>query len=1032
MSQQHRTSRQLSFQQLESRHLLAADLIHFREGGGAGYDDATFVDTYLASYEDATTVHGHAERLSARTWDTGAHEIALIAVADLFARLPQVSTSDSLQIESAHLHLFSDNTTGDGSHIKVHRITSDWANDVSDENLTSRAFRDLTTSSRWVRGNFSRSDYAPDPMHAVWRGAEGVRNVIDVTSLVQSMYANGVNEGLAVVGDSQRVSIASSDNSNVGRRPSLEIRYSYPTESPSDTSRAIHFRQGGGTGFTDVVFDDAYVTSYSSSTTGTATALLARTWGSTAFETSLIGINKLFELLPKTDGTQAIQITSAKLHLTSHLDTGGAFELGVHLLKSDWLNGLPSRSESDVNGQYRNVGFGDSWLAGSFSPADYGSQVASAVWRGAAGAANVVDVTALVQTMYANGLNEGFAIVGSSDRAIISSSEHPIVANRPSLEIHYHYGEETPPVAEPPITDPSPTEDPSTPDEPSGIFQPLPAELAPLERIAELPHQSVDTTYSIPTGGKLYVVNGGNSAAFQAALDAAVPGDIIELEAGETFEGNFTIDNRHQQGDGWIHIRSSRHSELPAPGNRVSAAHRHLMPKIKSTGVSGNSRAIQLFAGSHHVRFVGIEVSSTLEHFTVQRATNLIVVGLERDESFADSVEETAHHIIFDRSYIHGTDEGNITNGIQAHARHFAIVDSEISNIHSTSESHALLAYNGPGPYKIHNSSLQAAGIPVLFGGADPGIQQLVQSDIEFTRNVVSKDIRWKERGPRSDPASKWLVKHLFELKNARRVLVDGNIFEYSWTYPTDGAAILIKSTNQDQYRTGVGCTWCVTEDVTIRNNIIRHAAAGIRISGRDSSLPHGGQTSRIVVANNLFYDINHLRWSTSQMQATGKPIIATEDYRDVHFIHNTFDATGSTAAFSTTATLQMPDTGRTASGLVIRDNILPYLGYGIKGPGLEGTTTLQTYAPGYEFRFNVLHGVFNRAFYPEGNFYDATSILDVGYLDSEQHNYRLATSSPYKNAASDGTDVGVHLDVVQAATACVVGGTCGVSPPTN
>jgi hypothetical protein len=41
-------------------------------------------------------------------------------------------------------------------------------------------------------------------------------------------------------------------------------------------------------------------------------------------------------------------------------------------------------------------------------------------------------------------------------------------------------------------------------------------------------------------------------------------------------------------------------------------------------------------------------------------------------------------------------------------------------------------------------------------------------------------------------------VKNAFELKSARRVGVEGNIFENVWTSGQDGTAIVFESTNQD------------------------------------------------------------------------------------------------------------------------------------------------------------------------------------------------------------------------------------------
>jgi hypothetical protein len=63
----------------------------------------------------------------------------------------------------------------------------------------------------------------------------------------------------------------------------------------------------------------------------------------------------------------------------------------------------------------------------------------------------------------------------------------------------------------------------------------------------------------------------------QAAIDAAVGGDIIEVTAGETFTENVTLKN-HSGAP--IIIRSSRWKELPAPGYRVFPSHSTLMPRI--------------------------------------------------------------------------------------------------------------------------------------------------------------------------------------------------------------------------------------------------------------------------------------------------------------------------------------------------------------------------------------------------------------------------------------------------------------------
>jgi hypothetical protein len=118
----------------------------------------------------------------------------------------------------------------------------------------------------------------------------------------------------------------------------------------------------------------------------------------------------------------------------------------------------------------------------------------------------------------------------------------------------------------------------------------------------ELPRVFLDTTYAPPTRGKLIPVNAGGD--LQAALHASQPGDVIELQAGATFTGNFILPRK--PGTDWIHIRSSAHARLPHPGTRVFPSHASLMPRIDTPN---RAPAIRTAAAAHH-RFVGIEVTA--------------------------------------------------------------------------------------------------------------------------------------------------------------------------------------------------------------------------------------------------------------------------------------------------------------------------------------------------------------------------------------------------------------------------------------
>src|SRR5215468_9455558 len=78
----------------------------------------------------------------------------------------------------------------------------------------------------------------------------------------------------------------------------------------------------------------------------------------------------------------------------------------------------------------------------------------------------------------------------------------------------------------------------------------------PLQALAsgdpEPPRVYLNTAYVAPTGRSINVNAGGN---LQSALDQALPGDVIVIQAGATFTGNFTLPNK--SGTGWITVRTS-------------------------------------------------------------------------------------------------------------------------------------------------------------------------------------------------------------------------------------------------------------------------------------------------------------------------------------------------------------------------------------------------------------------------------------------------------------------------------------------
>jgi hypothetical protein len=345
---------------------------------------------------------------------------------------------------------------------------------------------------------------------------------------------------------------------------------------------------------------------------------------------------------------------------------------------------------------------------------------------------------------------------------------------------------------------------------------------------AELPRVYLDTRYTAPQGRIVNVPAGGN---LQAALDGAQRGDQIVLQAGATYTGNFVLPAK--AGTEWIVIRTS--GTLPAEGTRVGPADAPQMARIVSPNVSP---ALQTAPGASFYRLMGLEITYAS---SVTSAYTLVAIGTSAQSQ--DALAKVPTDIVFDRTYIHGHANVSFQRCLGINSARTAVVDSYLSACHGRGmDSQAIWGANGPGPFKIVNNYLEGAGENVMFGGDDAKIQGLVPSDIEFRRNHVSRPLAWR---------GVWTVKNIFELKNAQRVLIEGNVFENNWADAQSGFAIVLTPRNQ-----GGDNPWAVVRDVVFRNNVLRRSASAISILGTDN-LQRSEPARNIVILNNLIEEID-------------------------------------------------------------------------------------------------------------------------------------------------------------------------------
>jgi len=412
------------------------------------------------------------------------------------------------------------------------------------------------------------------------------------------------------------------------------------------------------------------------------------------------------------------------------------------------------------------------------------------------------------------------------------------------------------------------------------------------------------------------------------------------------------------------------------------------------------SPAIAFLPNSNHWRLMGLEITTSYVNLP-NTVYFLVATGLQSDNStYVSAISQLPSYIIFDRDLILGLPTGYVTSGILFNAVYQAIVDSYCDEIHIQGfDSQCFAGYNGPGPYLIQNNFIEAGTENIMFGGSDPAITNLVPSDITVIGNLIQKNTAWRNlTSPYAWGAS---AKNLFELKNAQRVLLDGNVLQYTWA-AGQNEAIIIRSVDQ-----GGTCTWCVVQDVTITHNRIQHVPIGIVIANSLTDGDVNPATQRVLVQNNLFTDIDSASWGSGG-QIFKLSISATPQAHDWIIDHNTGFSDYNAAIIGDSGTIQ---------NFQFTNNILDYGNCsgcgGIFGSGVgSGTVALSTFAPGYIYN-DVVFSTTTTGTYPLGTFW-STNLAGVGFTSYSgtdpnlTGNFQLTSGSAYHDTGTDGKDIGV------------------------
>jgi len=467
----------------------------------------------------------------------------------------------------------------------------------------------------------------------------------------------------------------------------------------------------------------------------------------------------------------------------------------------------------------------------------------------------------------------------------------------------------------------------------------------------------------------------------QAAIDEAHYGDTVILEAGATYIGPLRLRDKGPASGGdadYITIRTSNLSGIAKERNRISPAQAPAMPKIVAPG---QMAAVSTDPQAHHYRFIGIEFSPAAGADYVY---NLIDLGAADYKS----VSQFSHHLVFDRCFVHSTGLNKARRGFALNSIETSVINSYVSGFAGAGdETQAIAGWNGPGPFHIVNNYLEGGAEVLLFGGGDPSIQNLVPSDIEIRNNYFHKRAEWEGRA---------VIKGTLELKNSRRVIIDGNLLESGILV----TAFVITVRNQDG-----NAPWSTIEDVQVTNNIVRHASSGVNILGNDNE--HLSQeTKRIRVANNLLIDVVNPSDIAYFLQIMGTDSVTVE--------HNTVQQAGNIIS----------SYGAPTKNFIFRNNIVQFNLYGVacsvEAPKCP-TVPFCNCFPGGTIKGNVIADNRNASASDDikknfpGDFI-VSSYNEVGFVDYAHGNWQLADGSRYRGKGSDGKDPGVDIAALDAS----------------
>ena len=344
---------------------------------------------------------------------------------------------------------------------------------------------------------------------------------------------------------------------------------------------------------------------------------------------------------------------------------------------------------------------------------------------------------------------------------------------------------------------------------------------------------------------------------------------------------------------------------------------------------------------AHHLRFIGLEVTPIRlppEPLWIQATVDPL--RRQPGSVFYSMVSQNYknHHIIWDRCWVHGqSDRSRSWIGFVLDGSDVAVVDSYVNDLFlwsgtepgslaSEAESSAFFIPKGPGPIRIENNFVEAGGVSLYVPSDFCCLLPSEPNDAVVRRNTFHVGDEWRYKSP-TFAGKKIVMRHLLELKQGRRWLIEGNTFDGTFTTVNQAAAIALTpradsglfrvasivngavvmnplfghcaedvragdwvwifNTNNDAHNTG----WLVNEVSNGGCNLTLADVTGSSAGGNLQLMTSRKSMTDIDVRSNIFKNVANGLFIIGHTDGSGLPALQLETARRIQIYNNLFQS---------------------------------------------------------------------------------------------------------------------------------------------